>query len=141
MNLTLNRRPSLEHCTISELLVDGQAECFTIEDVVREVPGEAVSKWKVHGETAIPSGTYQVIVNHSERFGRDLPLLLNVPGFVGVRIHPGNTSKDTEGCILPGTQVIGESVIESRKAFNALFEKIQEAIQSGGLVHITVNNS
>jgi hypothetical protein len=50
----------------------------------------------------IPAGKYKVIVNHSNRFNRDLPLLLNVAGFTGVRIHRGNTAKDTQGCILCG---------------------------------------
>jgi hypothetical protein len=74
--------------------------CWTLEDVIREVPGQPVENWKIFGETAIPSGTYQALLNFSQHFQRDLPELLNVPGYAGVRIHGGNTAVDTEGCIL-----------------------------------------
>jgi Family of unknown function (DUF5675) len=88
MLLEVKREPSAFGCTLGNLYVDGQYECFTLEDVVREVPEEAVEKWKVPGETAIPVGTYDVIVTLSNRFQRLLPLLMKVPGFEGVRIHP-----------------------------------------------------
>lgn len=140
MNLTLRRQPSGVDSTIGELSIDGAVECFTLEDVVREVPGKPVSEWKVPKETAIPSGTYNVIINESARFKRPLPLLVNVPGFSGVRIHPGNTSEDTEGCILVGSQVNGDAIIESRKAFDALFEKLKDAFESWQTVHITIVN-
>jgi hypothetical protein len=80
--------------------------CYTLEDPVREVPGQPVTNWKVPGQTAIPRGTYGLTVTRSVRFsakaGHDvfLPLLADVPGFSGVRIHGGNTAADTEGCIL-----------------------------------------
>jgi hypothetical protein len=140
MNLTLRRQPSGIDSTIGELSIDGAVECFTLEDVVREVPGKPVSEWKVPKETAIPAGTYNVIINESARFKRPLPLLVNVPGFSGVRIHPGNTSEDTEGCILVGSQVNGDAIIESRKAFDALFEKLKDAFESWQTVHITIVN-
>ena len=88
-------------------------------------PGE-----KIPGDTAIPEGRYQIIINHSPRFKRDLPLLLKVPNFEGVRIHPGNYAKDTEGCILVGRKRIPGMVQESRLAFDALFAKIQAALES-----------
>jgi Family of unknown function (DUF5675) len=69
-------------CTIGELLVDGEHECWTLEDVVRP-DGQ-----KVPGETAIPYGTYDVIITPSVRFGTDMPLLVGVPNFTGIRIHP-----------------------------------------------------
>ena len=80
--------------------------CYTLEDVVHEIPGQPVASWKIPGETAIPYGTYNVIVNRSERFSAKachdviLPLLLDVPGFAGVRMHGGNNAGDTEGCLL-----------------------------------------
>ena len=141
MELRLKRRPSLAHCTLGDLYIDGEWQCVTLEDRVREIPGVPVDKWKVPGETAIPSGTYAVFINDSPRFGRPLPMLLNVPGFTGVRIHPGNTAKDTEGCILVGKKVVGESIVESRIAFGELFEKIQDAIDSLDKVHITVESA
>jgi hypothetical protein len=67
VKLVLTRNPSLAHCTLGDLSMDGDHVCFTLEDVVREV--------KIPGETAIPAGTYEVIITRSARFGRDLPLL------------------------------------------------------------------
>jgi hypothetical protein len=90
-----------------------------LEDVER--------KEKIKSETAIPKGTYKVVINQSNRFKRLLPLLLNVPNFEGVRIHSGNSNHDTEGCILVG-QTRGKDYIgQSRKAFDKLFKKMQAA--------------
>ena len=113
-------------------MVDGATECFTLEDVVRS-SGE-----KVAGKTAIPSGTYSVTITPSNRFKRDLPLVENVPGFEGIRIHPGNTAEDTEGCILVGRTRGTTWVGESRAAFASLFEKIKEAIDDGDKVTLEV---
>lgn len=88
--------------------------CWTLEDPVREVPGEPVEAWKIKGDTAIPRGTYAVRVTRSNRFKTDLPLLLNVPGFEGVRIHGGNTAADTEGCILVAHHHPREDVIQGK---------------------------
>lgn len=121
MNLTLERVQFGEDCTIGRLFVDGEFRCFVCEDAVREVPGRPVTEWKIPGKTAIPYGTYGIIINRSARFGRDLPLLLNVPGFIGVRIHPGNTAADTEGCLLPGLDRRPAGVGRSRIAFDQLF--------------------
>lgn len=120
MKLVLQRLPSTPACTIGSLSVDGVFVCYTLEDVVRQGP-------KVYGATAIPAGTYPVVITQSPRFKRPLPLLLNVPGFEGVRIHPGNTAADTEGCILVGRQLGPSAVLESRLAFNALFEMLKAA--------------
>ena len=130
MKLRLERRPSAFGATIGELFVDSVPECFTCEDVVREV--------KIHGETAIPAGTYNVVITPSNRFKRDLPLLEDVPGFAGIRIHPGNTAADTEGCILPGRTHTDRTVGESKAAFNALFAKIQQALQDGDEITIEI---
>lgn len=119
MKITVKRLYKTSTSTIGELLIDGVFECYTLEDVEREV--------KVKSETAIPKGTYKVIINQSNRFKRLLPLLLNVPNFEGVRIHSGNSNHDTEGCILVG-QTRGKDYIgKSRKAFDKLFKKMQSA--------------
>jgi hypothetical protein len=141
MNLILKRRPSLVDCTIGELFEDDTKLCYTLEDVVREVPGKPVPEWKIAGETAIPEGRYKITVTHSQHFNRDLPLLNGVPGFLGVRIHPGNTDEDTEGCILVGTAVAGDSINESRKAFESLFHDIRDAIDVGEEVWITISTN
>jgi hypothetical protein len=141
MLLEVKRDPSADGCTLGKLFVDGQFECFTLEDVVREVPGEPVLQWKIPDQTAIPFGSYGVIVNFSEPFQRPLPLLLNVPGYDGVRIHSGNTAADTEGCILVGSQQGTGAVLNSRDAFAALFPKIQAAIAQGQSVQISISNA
>ncbi len=139
MELKLTRdSDQLQHRTFGQLFVDGAKQCETLEDPVREVEGATVDNWKIKGDTAIPRGRYRVIVNHSNRFKRDLPLLLNVPGFEGIRIHAGNTEADTEGCILVGTKRPATSILESRIAFNELFADIQEALANGEQVWMTI---
>lgn len=140
VNLTLYRRPSQGDCTIGELEIDGAFECYTLEDRIREEAGRPVAEWKVKGETAIPAGRYRVTITFSQRFQRELPLLNAVPGFEGVRIHPGNTAADTEGCILVGTQVARDAVLNSRQAFAHLFDKIDAALELGDEVFIDVLN-
>lgn len=95
LNLTLNRHTLTETETLGNLLANGKMFCYTLEDKVRK-PGEA----KVFGETAIPAGRYEVIVDMSNRFKRLMPRLLNVPGFEGIRMHGGSTSVDSHGCVL-----------------------------------------
>ena len=130
MNIRLDRFQRTDQSTISRVLIDDVPVCYALEDVVRPE--------KIFGETAIPAGTYQVIITHSPHFGRDLPLLVNVPGYEGVRIHPGNTASDTEGCILPGTAFTTDAVQNSRVAFDLLFADIQAALTAGEPVNITV---
>lgn len=138
MRLKLERTWCGAACTIGTLYVNGKTECFTLEDVRREVKDRPVSDWKVPGQTAIPAGVYNVVVTPSERFKRELPLLQNVEGFQGIRIHPGNTAVDTEGCILVGMAKGPDSVTESRRAFEQLFKKIQESLGCGEKVTIEV---
>jgi len=107
---------------------------------MREEPNKAVSDWKVYANTAIPTGIYGVIITMSARFKKLLPLLLNVDGFSGIRIHAGNTSADTEGCILVGTGWDGESdfITNSRVALNMLMERINNAHSE---IKISVENT
>lgn len=138
MKIRLERGESEHGATIGELYVDGAFECYTLEDEVREVEGQPVEAWKIKGRTAIGRGTYPVGITLSARFKRDLPILGRVQGFEGVRIHPGNTSEDTEGCILPGQTRTDRTVGASRAAFAALFSKIRGAIDQGDYVTIEV---
>lgn len=119
MKIEIKRLHRTTNSTIGELLIDGIWECYTLEDIEREV--------KVKSETAIPKGTYKVIINQSNRFKRLLPLLLNVPNFEGIRIHSGNTNHDSEGCILVGRTRSKDFIGQSRKAFDTLFAKMQKA--------------
>jgi len=119
MNITVKRLHRTKNSTIGELFIDGKFECYTLEDVEREV--------KIKSETAIAKGKYKVIINQSNRFKRLLPLLLNVPNFEGVRIHSGNSNHNTEGCILVGKTRSIDYIGSSRVAFNSLFKKMQLA--------------
>lgn len=119
MKLKLVREPSSETTTLGSLFIDGEWECWTLEDKVR--------RDKIYGETAIPAGTYKVLITWSPRFKRQLPLLVHVPGFDGIRIHPGNSHKDTEGCVLVGVEKQGESILRSREAFDKLYKKLVQA--------------
>lgn len=130
MTLTLVREPSSDNCTFGVLYVDGRFECHTLEDVVRAE--------KIAGATAIPAGTYVVEITASPKFGRRLPLLVGVPNFSGVRIHAGNRSRDTEGCILPGRGRDGDAVVQSLIAFTDLFRKIDRAITAGESVRLRI---
>lgn len=120
--------------TISRLLIDLQFQCFILEDVDRflkqSMSLEEIVAKKVYAKTAIPEGRYEVVITMSNRFKRRLPLLVNVPGFEGIRIHPGNTAADTEGCLLPGTGRSLDTVTSSKIAFEALFEKIDTALKT-----------
>ena len=130
MKLRIERKWCNPGCTIGLMTVDGMNEYFTLEDVERET--------KIAGKTAIPKGTYNVSITPSNRFKRDLPLIENVPGFEGVRIHPGNTAEDTEGCILVGRHKGPNYVSESRAAFNDLYKQIKGAIDSGDQVLLEI---
>lgn len=136
MFLLLKRHKSLETCTHGDLFVNCDPFCVTLEDIVRD--GE-----KVYGKTAIPAGTYDVIVSYSQHFKKPLPILLAVPKFSGVRIHSGNSSKDTEGCILVASERTDPSkdwVSGSRKAFDKLFDKIMSALNSGQRIVIEIKD-
>jgi len=107
--------------TIGKMYIDGVYECYTLEDVVRNGS-------KVIGKTAIPTGEYKVIIDSSVRFKQDMPHILNVPNFTGVRIHAGNTSAHTDGCILLGTTWSGKDFIgNSRSAYKKFFDKLKQA--------------
>ncbi len=138
MKMLLDRLQRDVDVTIGSLSIDGDFECWICEDPVREVAGQPVAAWKVPGKTAVPFGTYDVTISPSQRFKRDLPLVLRVPGFDGIRIHPGNTAADTEGCLLPGADRMGKSVGRSRLAFDALFAKIRVARIKGEPITITI---
>lgn len=122
MNIKLIRKYPASDCVIGELYVNNQFECYTCEDIERPV--------KIAGVTAIPRGIYEVVITYSDRFKRLLPLLMNVPNYEGVRIHPGNTAADTEGCILPGSGKTQNSVTHSVDAFNILYSKIELAAKT-----------
>ena len=132
--LELNRIAKQPLYTIGRLFVDRKYVCDTLEDGCRDLDKEE----KVMNETAIPEGTYEVIVNVSAKFRRKLPLLLDVPHFSGIRIHRGNTDKDTSGCILVGENKQQGRVINSTGYELKLTEMIEKAMLSGEKIVIQV---
>jgi hypothetical protein len=136
------RSPSQGGATIGKLFVDGAFKCHTLEDEIREVEGEPVEAWKIKGETAIPAGSYRVSLEFSNRFGPDTLSIHDVPGFQYIRMHAGNTSADTEGCLLLGLQAGSASLIggTSRPAVELVKGLVRAAIERGESVTIDISN-
>lgn len=121
--------------TRGSLFVDGVLECHTLEDEVRPS--------KIAQRTAIPAGTYKVILTISPKFGKIMPRLVDVPGFDGILIHSGHDEHDTWGCILTGGgfDKAGDIIAgTSRPAFAALFAKLEAAKKRGESIDITITN-
>jgi hypothetical protein len=131
MNLIIKRRPIKGKPTLGELWIDGEFFCFTLEDEDRGLTDtmtiNQIQMHKVYGETAIPYGDYRVQITASPKFGRFLPLVLNVRGFEGIRFHKGNVKADTLGCVLVGFNKTNSfSLLDSDKAEKALVKKFQD---------------
>lgn len=130
MRLTLKRIANKKTYCIGKLYINGKYFCDTLEDVDRGLDStmteEDIKKIKVKGETAIPTGIYKIILNYSPKFKKVMPLITNVKGYSGVRIHTGNSAKDTEGCLLVGKNTIVGRLTESRKMYDALFKRLQQ---------------
>lgn len=134
MTIKIQRPPiSNSKSTISKLFINNEFFCDTIEDRDRNLKSsdslEHIKSIKVKHETAIPYGTYQLVMSYSQRFEKYLPELLNVPGFDGIRIHPGNTEADSSGCILPGIKNV-DKVVNSRLTMQKLQAKIDSVIKT-----------
>lgn len=135
MELTLTRTAKRKGCTLGVLVVDGKEMCDTMEPTWRDLKKER----KVKGCTAIPEGRYPVVITLSPKFGKWLPLLLNVPFFEGIRIHAGNLPADTEGCILVGEYNEETRQLECSTLYVRLLkQRIVEAKERGEGVWITV---
>ena len=129
MNLTLKRKYFKDTYTIGDLFINDVWFSNTLEDKVRALPEEQ----KIYGQTAIPFGTYRVIMSYSPKMGRVMPELLNVPYFEAIRIHSGNTPADTEGCILVGKNDAIGVVSNSRDASDRLNILITDALTKGNV--------
>lgn len=131
MELLLKRIAKKNDYTIGKLYVNGTYFCDTLEDKDRGLTSnmstEEIANKKVYGKTAIPTGKYTIIWNYSNKFKKMMPLLLNVPGYAGVRIHSGNTEKDTLGCILVGINSQIGKVLNSRSTTSKLYAIISKA--------------
>jgi hypothetical protein len=133
MKLLLERIFLGSKATIGELRIDNEYICDTLEDKVRP---DGV---KLAGDTAIPEGTYVVKLTYSNRFKRILPELLNVPMFTGIRIHGGNNSDDTKGCILVGKWdgLNPDCISESQLNLTRLLNKLNSTTEE---ITITITN-
>jgi hypothetical protein len=141
MNLMLKRKFHKDGFTEGKLFLNGQFECYTVEDTDRRLESAGCSA-KVYAKTCIPRGVYDVTISMSNRFKRFLIEVLDVTCFKGIRIHSGNSSKDTEGCIIVGatnTKDDDDWVGGSRVAYEALHKKVKEALSKGETVTLEVS--
>ena len=134
MKLTLKRIALRSTYTIGRLYVDGNYFCDTLEHTVRDLNTNGKfdnGEKKVYAKTAIPYGTYEIKWTYSPRFKKYTPQLMNVPSFEGIRIHAGNTSADTEGCLILGENKQVGKVINSRATINKFYPIIKKACSKG----------
>ena len=133
-HLYVKQEPEMK-CIDGQLVtVDKRYLCDTLEPKRRNLKKEK----KVPGRTAIPEGRYRVLITKSYRFQRWLPILLDVPGFSGVRLHSGNYPSDSQGCILTGFNRKKGMVVNSRSALQMVMLEITAAIDRGEEVWITM---
>ena len=147
MELILERIAKRKTYTIGRLYIQDSVDdeylagtkkiyfCDTLEPTWRDY---AHGGRKIKGHSAIPEGRYAVVISYSPKFKQWLPILLGVPNFSGIRIHAGNTAKDTEGCILVGENREVGKVLDSRKWLKGIKHKIVAAKERGEPVWITV---
>jgi len=133
MEFKIKRVALKENYTIGHWYIGNHKFCDTIEDKVRDLNKDGdlddEGEGKVYGETAIPYGKYKMVLAYSPRFKRILPTILNVKGFEGIRVHSGNTAKDSEGCIIVGVNDRKGWVSNSRNTLDALIKLMEESKQ------------
>ena len=142
MELRLERKYRSSKYCIDKLYINGKYFSDALEDPDRGLTDsmslEEIKKIKIKGNTCIPYGTYNVTITYSPRFKKNLPLINNVKGFGGIRIHSGNTPQDTEGCLLLGFNRVKGQVVDSRITVSKFITQIQQALNKGEKVTITI---
>ena len=142
MEIKLIRKYRNSNYCIDKLYINNTYFSDALEDPDRGLTDsmslEEIKKIKIKGNTCIPYGTYNITITYSPRFKKNLPLLNNVKGFDGIRIHSGNKPQDTEGCLLPGFNKVKGQVIDSRVTTDKLIAQIQQALNKGEKVTITI---
>ena len=142
MELKLIRKYRCSNYCIDKLYINNIYFSDALEDPDRGLTDtmnlEEIKKIKIKGNTCIPYGTYNVTITYSPRFKKNLPLINNVKGFDGIRIHSGNTPQDTEGCILLGFNRIKGQVVDSKVTVNKFIDIVQKALNKGEKVTIEI---
>lgn len=135
MEITVKRINKINDYTIGQMFIDDEYFCDTLEDTVRDLTNV---QDKIYGRTAIPAGTYSVILDYSGHFKKLLPHILDIPFFSGVRIHSGNDVEDTNGCILVGSYHHAGYITESRVTMEKLMKKLRETINNGDRITLSI---
>ena len=153
MRLLVDRKWKKDTYTIGNLYVNGKLFCNTLEDRDRGLKKtdalSIIKSKKVYGETAIPTGTYKITMKvTSPKYSAVkwywnlckgmMPRLLDVPGFDGILIHPGNTPFDTYGCILVGKNTIKGQITQSKDTFSKLYKEMKKAVDKGEVIEIEI---
>ena len=142
MELKLERKYRSNNYCIDKLYINGKYFSDALEDPDRGLTDsmnlEEIKRIKVKGDTCIPYGTYNVTITYSPRFKRNLPLINNVKGFEGIRVHNGNIPQHTEGCVLLGFNKIKGQVINSKDTVNKFINIVQKALNKGEKVTIEI---
>lgn len=141
MELLLERKYLKSNYTIGRLYINDKFFCNTLEDCVRDINKNGTfdcGEFKIKGHTAIPYGKYEIKVTYSPKFKRELPLLLNVPHFEGIRIHRGNTHNDSSGCILVGENTKKGMVLNSSKYEEEIIKLMKKAISNKEHIYINI---
>ena len=129
MEILVKRLYKKSEYTIGKMYIDGVYFCDTVEDTDRglsqNMKNSTIEAKKIYGKTAIPTGRYSVVLSYSNKFKKTLPLLKDVLGFSGIRIHSGNTAEDSLGCIIVGENKIKGGVINSRQTMEKLMYRLR----------------
>ena len=140
MQIELHRKYRKNGYTIGLLYINGQFVCNTLEDTDRGLTSAMsvndIAAVKVKGKTAIPTGSYPVIMSYSPRFKKQMPLICGVKGFEGIRIHSGNSAEDTEGCILCGKNTEVGRITSSKVWTEKVYEYIRGGLKQGVTIDI-----
>lgn len=145
MEILLIRENFTEEYTEGKMFIDGVYTCDTIEDCDRglnmDMSEDEILKKKVYGKTAIPIGRYKIIIDYSNKYGKMLIHILNVKGFDGIRIHSLNEASQSLGCIGPGVKTAPGWVSKSRDTYKIIHSKVEEALNRGEEVFITIERA
>lgn len=145
LELKIVRRYLKKEYTIGRFFVDDKSLCDTIEDPVRDLNDynldgdfEDSGEGKIYGKTAIPAGRYRVKFTYSPKLKRKLPLISQVPGFSGIRIHGLKNAEWSEGC--PGVgenKKLGE-LVNYKYWETRICQIVEKAIKQGREIFITI---